>query len=217
MPARITPLVNEQIYHIYNRGVEKRRIFENRRTYKRFLQTIDYYQFEGPKPKFSNFIKFKLFKPDPNKKIVDIVGYCLMPNHFHFLIRQVRDKGISEFLRKVSDSYTRYYNVKYDRVGPLLQGQFKAVLIENNEQLMHVSRYIHLNPIVSFLVNDLIDYEWSSYKDYTSEASNGFCAKDVILELFKSPKDYEQFVLDQVDYVQKLALVKHQVIDSDEH
>src|SRR3989344_517839 len=116
MPTRTTPLVNEQIYHIYNRGVEKRRIFENRRTYKRFLQTINYYQYEGPKPKFSSFIKFKLFKPDPNKKIVDIIAYCLMPNHFHLLLRQVKEGGISEFIRKVSDSYTKYYNVKYDRV-----------------------------------------------------------------------------------------------------
>jgi len=73
MPIRITPLVSGQIYHIYNRGVEKRRIFENKRTYKRFLQTIQYYQLEGPKPKFSNFVKYKSFNPDSNKKIVDIL------------------------------------------------------------------------------------------------------------------------------------------------
>ena len=87
MPARTTPLVNNQIYHIYNRGVEKRKIFEDRRGFKRFLQTINYYQYEGPKPKFSNYMKFKLFKPNSSKKVVGIISFCLMPNHFHILLR----------------------------------------------------------------------------------------------------------------------------------
>ena len=213
MPARTTPLVNDQFYHIYNRGVEKRRIFENRRTHSRFLQAIRYYQLEGPKPKFSNFIKYKLFEPNPNKKIVDIISYCLMSNHFHLLIKQLRDGGISEFISKLTNSYTKYFNTKFNRVGPLLQGQFKAVLIESDEQLIHVSRYIHLNPIAAFLVNDLSKFEWSSYKEYTDNVINGICNKEEILSFFKSPQDYKKFVLDQVDYAQKLEIIKHQLIE----
>ncbi|QQG43564.1 MAG: transposase [Candidatus Daviesbacteria bacterium] len=213
MPARTTPLVNEQIYHIYNRGTEKRRIFDNKRCYSRFIQTIRYYQLEGPKPKFSNFIKQKLFNPDPEKKIVEIICYCLMPNHFHLLVKQLKDGGISEFMRKLSDSYTKYYNIKFERVGALLQGPFKAVLIETDEQLTHVSRYIHLNPLVSFLVKDLAQYEWSSYEEYINNKSIGICVKENVLGFFKSPEDYKQFVLDQAGYGQQLELIKHQLVD----
>ena len=136
-----------------------------------------------------------------------------MPNHFHFLIKQLKDGGITEFVSKLSNSYTKYYNTKYNRVGPLLQGEFKAVLIESDDQLIHVSRYIHLNPIASFLVKDLKNYRWSSYPEFTGEIKDGFCAKEEILSFFKSPKDYEKFVLDQVDYAQKLELIKHQLLE----
>lgn len=214
MPVRTTPLVNNQIYHVFNRGIEKRRIFENRRTYSRFLQTIAYYQLEGPKPKFSNFIKYKLFKPDPTKKIIDIISYCLMPNHFHFLLKQLKEGGVSEFISKLTNSYTKYYNLKFDRIGPLLQGQFKAVLIESDEQLIHVSRYIHLNPVSSFLVKKPEDYEWSSYNEYLN--NNEICVKEEVLNFFKSAAEYKKFVDDQINYAQELELIKHQLLDSED-
>lgn len=214
MPARIIPLVNDQFYHVYNRGVEKRRIFENRRTYTRFLQTINYYRLEGPKPKFSNFIQYKSFEPNPDKKVVDIICYCLMPNHFHFLVKQLKEGGISEFISKLANSYTKFYNIKFDRVGPLLQGQFKAVLIESDEQLVHVSRYIHLNPASSFLVKKPEDYEWSSYNEYLNN-NKGVCSKEEILNFFKSAADYKKFVDDQIAYAQELKLIKHQLLDGE--
>lgn len=216
MPARFIPFVNGQTYHVYNRGVEKRRIFENRRTHSRFLQTAQYYQLEGPKPKFSNFIKRKLFKPDPNKKIVEILSYCLMPNHFHFLIKQLKDGGVSEFISKLTNSYTKFYNIKFNRVGPLLQGQFKAVLIESDEQLVHVSRYIHLNPLVSYLVKDLDQYEWSSYKEYIGTRNNGICTKEDILDSFKTFQSYKLFVLDQASYATDLERMKHKLLDGED-
>lgn len=213
MPYRIIPFVNDYFYHIYNRGVEKRTIFENRRDYGRFLKTLNYYLLTGPKPRFSKFLVNKSFKPELAEKIVEIVAYCLMPNHFHLLIKQLKDGGITEFLSKLSNSYTKYYNTKHTRVGPLLQGEFKAVLIESEEQLMHVSRYIHLNPYVSFLVKDLNFYEWSSYGDYIGKTTGGICNKETVMNLFKSPQDYEKFVLDHADYAQRLEIIKHQLIE----
>jgi len=213
MPSRIFPFVNGQFYHIYNRGTEKRTIFEKQWDYSRLIKTIKYYQLLGLKPKLSRFLMGSIFKPDTDKKIVDIICYCLMPNHFHFLIKQLKDGGITEFISKLSNSYTKYYNVKYNRVGPLLQGEFKAVLIESDAQLIHVSRYIHLNPIASFLVKDLNEYRWSSYKEYVENDTNGICNKEAVLSFFKSPKDYEKFVLDQVDYAQRLEIIKHQLLD----
>lgn len=214
MPSRITPLVNGQIYHIYNRGIEKRRVFENRRCYTRLLHAIKYYQLKGPKPKFSHSFNNNLFKPDPEKKIVDIICYCLMPNHFHLLIKQLSDGGISEFISKLINSYTKFYNLKYKRVGPLFQGQFKAVLIESEEQLIHVSRYIHLNPIASFLVKDLNLYEWSSYKEYINN-TKGICNKEEIISIFKNSTSYQKFCSDQVSYAQNLERIKHQLIEDD--
>ena len=213
MPYRVIPFVNDHFYHIYNRGVEKRTIFENRRDYSRFLKTLRYYQFAGPKPRFSKFLNNQSSKTKLDKKVVEIASYCLMPNHFHLLIKQLQDGGITEFLSKLSNSYTKYYNTKHTRVGPLLQGEFKAVLIESEEQLMHISRYIHLNPFVSFLVRDLNFYEWSSYSDYIGKISDGICSKEAVLDLFKSSQDYEKFVLDQADYAQRLEIIKHQLID----
>ena len=212
MPSRIFPFANGYFYHIYNRGSEKRLIFGSKRDYQRFLKTIQYYQFLGPKPKFSHFSQFQTFKLDPTKKIVDIICYCLMPNHFHLLLKQLMDGGITEFVSKISNSYTKYYNTKYNRVGPLLQGEFKAVLVENDEQFIHLSRYIHLNPLVSLMVKDLKDYERSSYLEYIG-LRNGFCSKQEILAFFKNPQQYEQFVLDQADYGERLEQIKHQVLE----
>lgn len=214
MPSRIFPFVDGQFYHIYNRGTEKRPIFVNRRDQNRFLQSMLYYQLKGPKPRFSKSFKNPFFnKQDLNKKIIDIICYCLMPNHFHFLLKQLEEGGITEFLSKLSNSYTKYFNTKHRRVGPLLQGEFKAVLIESDEQLLHVSRYIHLNPLVSYIVKNLDLYEWSSYEEYTSSKNNGICAKEEILGFFKSSESYKQFVLDQADYGEKLEQIKHQLLE----
>lgn len=212
MPGRITPLVNGEFYHIYNRGSEKRCIYQQPRDYKRFQQTFYHYQFLGPKLKFSNFNKTNLFKPILNEKYVEIICYCLMPNHFHFLIKQLKNNGISIFMSQLSNSYTKYFNTKYNRVGPLLQGAFKAVYIETDEQLIHVSRYIHLNPIVSGLIKSLDDYPWSSYLEHI-KLNPFFCSPAEVLNLFPSKEMYKKFVEDQVDYGIKLELIKHHLID----
>lgn len=212
MPGRIVPLVNGEFYHIFNRGSEKREIFLQPRDYSRFQQTFYYYQFIGPKPKFSNFAKFKLssFKPLPGEKFVDIICYCLMPNHFHFLVRQLKDGGVSKFVSQLSNSYTKFFNTKYDRVGPLFQGAFKAVRVKTDEQLIYLSSYIHLNPIKAKLARSIEKYPWSSYHEYS--LSNTICLTDEILNLFSSRADYKKFIIDQKraqtmpSFVEEIAL-----------
>lgn len=213
VPYRITPLVNGEFYHLYNRGLEGKDIFSQRRDYSQFINAFFYYQTQDPKPKFSSFRRSKLFPVDHSKKIVDVVCYCLMPNHFHLLVKQLKDGGISEFMRKFLLSYIKYRNLKYNRQGPLLNGPFKAVRIESEGQLLHVSRYIHLNPLVSLLTKDLKLYPWSSYHNYIGLENNANINKEEILSSFKTPKDYEQFVLDQADYGKTLELLKHKAID----
>lgn len=218
MPRRLIPFVDSEFYHIYNRGVEKRKIFTQPRDYKRFIRTLFYYQFTSPKPSFSKFAKseLNLFKPVLENKIAEVICYCLMPNHFHLLIRQLKDSGISTLLGQISNSYTKYFNTKYTRVGSLLQGTFKAVPIETDEQLLHVSRYIHLNPVVSGLVNKLDTYKWSSYSEFIN-GQESFCSSQEILNFFPSPPKYKEFVEDQIDYGTTLEILKHQgTIDLDE-
>jgi len=174
-----------------------------------------YYQIAGPKPKFSRFSPSSISLNEKDK-IVEIVCYCLMPNHFHFLLKQIKDGGISEFISKLSNSFTRYFNTKNERIGPLLQGEFKSVYVESNEQLLHLSRYIHLNPLVGYVTKDLETYRWSSYLEYLGMTNADICFKEIILDQFKSVNDYRQFVLDQEDYGKRLEAIKHQVLDYEE-
>ncbi len=211
MPGRKAVLASDHFYHVFNRGVEKRSIFVHPRDYERFLQTIKYYQYAGPKPKFSRLTRvgFEKFNPDPDKKLVEIICYCLMPNHFHFLLRQVTSNGISIFLSQLCNSYTKYFNTKNDRVGALFQGVFQAVLVDSDEQLVHLSRYIHLNPIVSLLTKNLDSYPWSSYQQYVCGEA-GLCLTEPVLSYFPSKEDYMKFVQAQADYGRTLEILKHQ-------
>lgn len=215
MPSRNVPFVNDEYYHIFNRGVAKMPIYNNVFDYKHFLSTILYYQIDGPKPRFS-FFRDKPISLENNREIVDIICYCLMPNHFHFLLQQKKENGITEFVSKLSNSYTKYFNAKNKRVGPLLQGEFKSVYVESNDQLLHLSRYIHLNPLVGYVTKDLDFYRWSSYPEYINLINSQICNKKIILDQFKSGSDYKQFVLDQEDYGKQLEFIKHQLLDFEE-
>lgn len=213
MPRRITPLVNNEFYHLFNRGVEKRTIFTKPWDYRRFLKSCYYYQFLGPKPSFSKFSKSEsnIFKPLPENKIVEIISYCLMPNHFHLQVRQLKENGISIFLSQFLNSYTKYFNIKYSRVGALFQGTFKAVLVETDEQLIHLSRYIHLNPVVSGLVKNLDEWSWSSYLEYMNQPI--LCSTKEILDFFPSKEKYKEFAESQIDLGTTLGILKHRIIE----
>jgi len=213
MPGRIEPLVSGEYYHVYNRAVEGQDIFRNFRDYRRFLYTFYYYQFSGPKPKFSNSFKQKEIIPKQNKKLQEIICYCLMPNHFHFLVQQLVDDGVSTFVRQLCNSYTKYFNAKYKRKGYLFQGVFKAVRIKNNEQLLHLSRYIHLNPIVSKITNSFQNYKWFSYREYAL-GEKLYCSTDLVLSSFPNRKSYVDFLEDQKDYGMTLEILKHANIDN---
>ena len=212
MPTRKIFFANGETYHIFNRGVEKRTIFLNKSDYKRFVKTIFYYVRERN-------LKYSLSTsdtdPDWNNRggrLVEILSYCLMPNHFHLLITQKQDKGVSKFLRIMQNSYTRYFNTKYKRVGPLLQGAFKAVHIKSEEQFLHITRYIHLNPFVADLCRKPEDYPWSSYPAYLSK-KEGVINTEPILSFFKSATAYKTFIEDHSNYAKSLEKIKHEALD----
>lgn len=223
MPYRTTPLVNGEYYHLYNRGVAKQPIFSYKRDYERFLLCLSYYHFNNLPFKLSRLLQIPVIERDlilqglqeSNDKTVEIIAFCLMPNHFHLLVRQIKDQGISKFLKQVTNSYTRYFNTKHKRVGPIFQGSFKAVHIDSNEQLLHLSRYLHLNPLVSFVVRDeaFMSYPWSSLEIYLDTSRISFTKPEIILQNFKTPNLYLKFVMDQADYAKKLKHIQHLTLE----
>lgn len=219
MPVRHTPLVENYYYHIFNRGVNKRYIFKSKHEYNRFILLLKFYNSTEYPVKFSRFTQLSLDQRseiwgrlEKDKKHTDIISYCLMPNHFHLLLKQNSENGISKLLANLQNSYAKYFNIKNERVGPLFQGQFKAVKIDSEEQLLHLSRYIHLNPFSTGVVKSLSDtvaYPWSSMPEYLSAIRFPICNKTDILSNFESLKNYKDFVLDNADYQKSLEDLKH--------
>lgn len=206
---------NNEFYHAYNRGVEKRTIFLNSSGFSRFILTLDYYRYKNPPVRFSFRNRPQIIKKTKdNSLLVEIVSFCLMPNHFHLLLKQVEEGGITKFMGKVLNSYTKYFNTKHHRIGSLFQGAFKAKHIESTEQLIHLSRYIHLNPLIDYLVKDLNTYNYSSYLEFISNRI-GFCQKQYILSNFNNYLNYEQFVLDQEDYARSIKMIERVILRED--
>jgi len=209
-----TVFANQGFYHIYNLGVEKRVVFENQHDLQRFLDTLIYYTNKNNKPRFSfrNRETAKKENGVPSETLVEIVAYCFMPNHFHLLLKQVSDRGVSMFLSKVTNSYTKYFNKKYRRAGSLFQGTFKAVQIKSGEELVSLSRFIHLNPLTGFVVKDLSRFPFSSYLEYINPTAQSICEKNYILKHFKNPQEYEQFVHNPEDYAKSLKEMEKQLL-----
>lgn len=185
-------------YHIYNRGVEKRDIFLDERDYKVFLYFLKTYLSPPPsgedlpqrRPK-TGATPVTPVRIRPAKTVcglVDLLVYCLMPNHFHLLVKQEVKDGIAQLMNRIGTNYGMYFNKRYERVGPLFQGVYKAVLIDNEARFLHLSRYIHLNPygIGGRDFKKLGDYPYSSYGDYLGTRHTEWVKAEEILFYFKS-------------------------------
>lgn len=213
---------NDYVYHLFNRGVERRPIFFTPRDYERFVSLLEYYRFHRVAKSYSHYLALSLSDRAAFREVleqkptaVDILAYCLMPNHFHILVKQNIDGGIHRFLSNVANAYAKYINTKRKRVGPLYQGPFKAVLVETDEQLIHLSRYIHLNPVVSNVITEkeLADYQWSSFPDYVGNTQKPFVDTREILHRFKNNQAYQKFVYDHIAYAKELKKIKHLALE----
>jgi putative transposase len=200
---------NDQIYHIYNRGVEKRQIFMDNFDYYRFVHNLFEFNDTTPAGRFSEFVTPKVMQNKKRDLLVEVLCFCLMPNHFHLILRQRVDNGIIAFMKKIGLGYAMYFNRKNIRVGSLFQGRFKAISASNDEYLLHLSRYIHLNPVELIdpswkkkgikswrLTNDFLkSYRWSSYLDYIDVSNfSSVSSRDFILSYAGSKKQYKEFV-----------------------
>jgi len=193
MTIRKAPFVNEEYYHVFNRGVDKRQIFNEYKDLNRFFQSIQEFNTIEPIGSiFENFFRKSLRSSTP-KPLVSFVCYCINPNHYHFILRQVVNRGIERFMQKLGTGYTNYFNKKYERSGSLFQGRFKSVRVDSNEYLLHLSAYVNLNDKVHPLGSSTPKWTKSSWEEYVSGVKNGFCEKDIVLGQFKNSAEYKEF------------------------
>lgn len=184
MPAKnsIKQYLEGGFYHIYNRGVEKRDIFIDEFDYKMFLSYLKNY-LSAPYPK-----QVRPVRASDIHEQIKLICFCLMPNHFHLLVKQSSQFGIVSFMRRLSNAYTKYFNERYERVGHLFQGKYKATLIQEDPYLLHLSRYIHLNSVelLDEYRSDLKLYPYSSYGDYLGMRNTQWVHPEEILSFFKT-------------------------------
>lgn len=206
--------VDGHFYHVFNRGVDKRKIFLEEKDYYRFIHDLfEFNDLDAAVNPGRRVNKIEGGSTSNNGKIrkllVEIVSFCLMPNHFHLILKQTRKEGVIKFMQKLGTGYTMYFNQKNERTGSLFGNRFKAVLIEKDEYLTHLSRYIHLNPVELIQpdwkekgINNwvaankfLAEYRWSSYPDYIGKRNfPSVINKSSLLEYFRSSEEHKKFV-----------------------
>lgn len=209
--GRIKPTAGG-IYHIYNRGVEKRNVFLDTSDRLRFIHDLFEFNSEEPAPNLTYHIGYKQAKevglPKLSKRrklIIELLAFCLMPNHFHLMVKQRVDNGVSFFMQKLGTGYTNYFNQKYERVGSLFQGKYKLVAIKNETHFLHLPYYIHANPLdlvtpkwrsgeirnYGNALKSLENYRWSSFLDYVGKQNfPSVTQRDLLLKFSGSPTRY---------------------------
>ncbi|MBP6866399.1 MAG: transposase [Candidatus Pacebacteria bacterium] len=205
---RKEPLVNEQYYHVYNRGVDKRDLFVDKHDLNRFLESIKVFNTIEPTGSFKeaklpkNKADSDVRRPNP---LVSIVCYCVNPNHFHFILKQEVEGGISEFLKRLLGGYTKYFNLMHERSGALFQGRFKSKLLDDETYVQKIYSYTHLN----YLVHDIPDHKKhliaSSEREYDSNLFDIVSDKEAnfVLEMYDGNLNFKQQSLEIIDIIRQ--------------
>ena len=233
MPYRKEQLTNNEIYHVVIRGIDDNLLFKDTDDYYRGIFSI--YEFDTTKPitiRERRKIRFRLKQPDRERvsdavlvvdgrdKLVDILAFCFMPNHIHLLLRQIKNDGITKFMRKIGAGYGGYFNKKYGRKGYVFQNRFRSVHIENDDQLKTVFTYIHINPISLIepnwkelgirnpeeVLKFLESYKWSSYQDYLGKKNfPSVTERDFMLKIMNGKQGCWDFVENWVRYKAEIS------------
>ncbi len=218
----------EEYFHVYNRGVDKRDIFIDTADYLRFcegLREFNTTEMVAIEKIRKSRQEFKQLRQSPTlpagnvglclegEKLVEILCWCLMPNHFHLLLRPLRENGITDFMRKVGTGYTKYFNKRYERSGHLFQGKYQHREVDTESSLSYVSAYIHLNPVKAEICRLAEQYPWSSYKDIANDY-HGLVPVDKD-SMGITANEYKIFVDGLAKGYEKMALFSDTLIDFD--
>lgn len=209
--------IKGEVYHVFNKSIANFNIFNGAHNSYRFNQLLDYYNCVYSKESFSNYLiknkqyDLKSLLYPKEDRVIKFLAYVIMPDHYHLLIKILNEDKFFKFMNNIGNSYTHYLNEKFKRKGPLWQSAYKSILINNNEQLLHTHRYLHLNPTSSGLVEKPEDWEFSSYKDFIFDEKilNEF-VKEISIN---KPSAYKKFVEDNKDYQRNLKLIKKLLLE----
>lgn len=215
MPSKhvVRNFTEENIYHIYNKGLEDKVIFQDSQEYEIFLYYIYIYTkpLERVLEKYPN-LPFRL-RYNNIAQDIDIIAYTLLPTHFHLLVRQHTRDGISRLLKQLTNAYTYYYNRKNKRSGPLMQGRYKAVSVDIDKQLKHLLRHLDREPQETGTTEDFRTYPYSSYKEYIEEDEGRITKPRLIKSFLGSPQSYTHYMNDSEDYQKSLPSIASVLIE----
>ena len=214
-------LATGEIYHLFNRSVGKEVTFASKNYLDKILQITNYYRypqdlsfsiFNRKTPTFQQDYLKRIYRKFP---LIDIYVFSFMSNHYHLLVKQLQDNGISLFLSNIQNSFAKNFNLINDRHGSLFDHNFKAKRIVNNEEFIHVSRYIHINHVPAGIIefDQLLTYEWTSLPCYLDEKMNKFVNTKPILDYFKTSEKYLKFLKNNVNYQKKLDKIEKLLLD----
>ena len=212
MSLRKVPFVEDEYYHLYSRGTDRRKIFHDKADYIRFLNIL---YLANSETSF-RFDRIKdAYSIERSQRLVSIGAYCLMPNHVHILIKQVVENGISRFMHKLLTAYSMYYNTKYERTGGLFEGKFKAEHLDSDNYLKYIFSYIHLNPVKlidpkwkengirnrSEAIEFLNGYRYSSYQDFmeVDRREKIILNREDFPEYFPTKEKFQKEIFDWID------------------
>lgn len=211
MSSRKTPFVNNEYYHLYNRGVDKREVFSVNNDFLHFLDGLkEFNRLEPIGSLYENSFRKGKDIPLGSKasKLVDIIAYCINPNHFHLILKQNLDRGIEKFMQRLGTSYTKYFNNKNKRTGSLFQDKFKSKHIDSNEYLLYLSAYVNLNNKIHDIPENKMSI--SSIKEYQENIA-GICTKNVILDQYNNNYEYITTINDSLQELTRQKVEKREL------
>ena len=201
-------MVNHGYYHIYNRGVDKREVFSGSADYKRFLLSLFLMndEVDGLMIRWRNFFashpnsspqEFLRLNLSERKELVNVIAYCCNPNHYHFVLRQLRERGIERFMQRVATGYTMYYNEKYHRTGALFQGRFKSSPIKSEGSLLRMSIYVSCNSEIHRL-SQAESYPWCSFRQHIGKAKDDFINDKDFRSQFRNVAEFKEYAKENI-------------------
>ncbi len=190
MGRRTEVFQKDSVFHIYNRGCNKSKIFFEEENYEFLINKVRKYSKEFD---------------------ISVIAYCLMPNHYHFILKQNSEMGLNKCVQNIFNSYTKAINKRYKRSGTLFEGKFKANEIFEDSTILEVCRYVRRNPLEAGLVKNLEDWQYSNYLEWIRLRNGDLCDEEFIANNFPNPHDYKKYVLDYYSTKQMLKKLKKYV------
>ncbi|PIP28093.1 MAG: hypothetical protein COX29_02985 [Candidatus Moranbacteria bacterium CG23_combo_of_CG06-09_8_20_14_all_35_22] len=208
---RKTEFANGEYYHIYNRGVDKREVFLDRKDYERFILGMNEFNDSRPSWKVRFEVSPRVTRGETSN-LVELIAYCINPNHYHFILKQKVENGVTDFMRKLGTGYTMYFNKRHAHSGVIFQGPFKSIHIDSNEYLLLLSAYVNANhEIHGFLEKD---WPYSSLLDYTERRDGKLCNKEIILGQFDNNFfEYEKYIKNNADYFREKKELEEYILE----